>query len=149
MRDARAGAAAVSLPDGRVLITGGVGSAGPLASAEYLGVDGPSVAAAPMSVPRSEHISVALKDGRVLVAGGRTSGGAGTNVAELFEPKANTWTTIGWMQSARIGATATMLKDGTVLIAGGDSGSAALSTLERFNPKTLSFDSVFAIMSTA
>src|SRR5690348_17762451 len=37
MQDARAAAAAAMLPDGRVLITGGSGSSGPLASAEYLG----------------------------------------------------------------------------------------------------------------
>jgi hypothetical protein len=55
---------------------------------------------------------------------------------------------IGPMQAARIGATATTLNDGTILIAGGETGSVALATLERFDPATLSFNPVFATLST-
>src|SRR5258708_11094795 len=146
MREARASAGAVSLPDGRVLVTGGTSSSGPLATAEFLGISGSLTNVAAMAVPRSEHISVALKDGRVLVAGGRTTGGAATNAAELFDPATNAWTPVGAMQAARIGATATVLYDGSVLVAGGDSGAAPLATLERFNAATLQFDPVFACM---
>ncbi len=70
MSQARAGASAALLQDGRILITGGDGGAGPSATAEFYGTDGSFLAAAPMNVARSGHISAVLKDGRVLVAGG-------------------------------------------------------------------------------
>src|SRR5437867_6808227 len=72
MAEARSGASAAVLSDGRVLITGGSGSDAALATAE-LYVNGSWSAVAPMSVPRSGHQSVALSDGRVLVIGGRST----------------------------------------------------------------------------
>src|SRR6476646_7081553 len=67
MSAARQGAASAVLADGRILVTGGKDSNGPLASAEFLsGASGGT-----MATPRYGHIAVALTDGRVLVAGGR------------------------------------------------------------------------------
>ena len=75
MAEARAGAAAALLLDGRILITGGTGANGALSSAEYFssGTFSPSPA---MGVARSGHASVTLRNGRVLVTGGTTNGGA-------------------------------------------------------------------------
>src|SRR5258708_790100 len=84
MNAARQGAAAATLADGRILITGGLDSTGnPLASAEFLGFGS---TAGTMATPRTGHIAVALQDGRVLVGGGRTSGGVVTNTAEVYDP---------------------------------------------------------------
>src|SRR6266699_5182587 len=71
MTQARTGAAAVRMPDGRVLITGGTGVNGVLASAELFGPTGSFSQVASMIHSRSEHVAVALEDGRVLVAGGK------------------------------------------------------------------------------
>src|SRR5215212_10919266 len=65
MGQARTGAAAVQLPDGRVMITGGSGVSGALATAELFGSTGSFSDLANMSHGRSHHVSVALNDGRV------------------------------------------------------------------------------------
>ena len=74
MAEAREGAAAVLLPNGRILITGGEGANGLLASAEIFGIDGSFHPASSMHTARRGHSAVLLKDGRVLVAGGETIG---------------------------------------------------------------------------
>src|SRR5207244_11851409 len=91
MAEARTGASAIRLPDGRVLITGGTGVGGALPTAELFGAPGSFSRVAPMIHSRSAHISVALEDGRVLVAGGRTQGDAVFRSAKLYDPRENTW----------------------------------------------------------
>ena len=99
----RAGACSALLPDGSVLITGGKGADGPLATTErFNGYE--SVEAAPMSHARADHACVALNDGRVLVAGGVTSGEAATNAVEVFDPETRAWTLAGSMTAARSAA---------------------------------------------
>src|SRR5262249_2888340 len=110
---ARADASAALLQDGRILVTGGDPGTGPVASAEFFNIDGTVSVAPPMIYARSKHISVALADGRVLVAGGLTAGGATTSAAEIYDPVANSWSTVGTgMLEARSGATAALLQDG-------------------------------------
>jgi hypothetical protein len=92
MSSARAGASAVLLKDGRILITGGDAGNGALASADLFNTDGTISPAAPMNNARSHHASVVLPDGRVLVAGGTTSGGGAINAAEIYDAAANSWT---------------------------------------------------------
>src|SRR5712692_5705043 len=62
MSQARAGASAALLQDGRILLTGGDGTSGPSATAEFFGTDGTFSPAAPMNVARSNHTAVVLKD---------------------------------------------------------------------------------------
>src|SRR2546422_7427077 len=135
LTDARANSSAALLTDGRILITGGDGASAPLATAEFFNTDGSVSPAAPMNVARSGHISVVLQDGRMLVAGGTVAGGGATNAAEIYDPVANTWTSLaGGMMQARSGATEAPLQDGRVAVAGGQNGSVVSSTIEIFDP---------------
>ena len=136
----RVGASAATLPNGRILFAGGDSGNGPTASADSFNTDGTISAAPPMMYARSKHVSVALQDGRVLVAGGLTTGGVATNTAEIFDPVANSWTSVALgMTEARSGATAAVLQDGRVLVAGGQNGTAISSTLEIFDPVASAF----------
>jgi Kelch motif protein len=140
LNDARANSSAALLSDGRILITGGDGASGPLATAEFFNTDGSVSAAAPMNVARSKHVSVVLQDGRVLVAGGTVAGGGATNAAEIYDPVANSWTSLaGGMAEGRSGATAGLLQDHRVFIAGGDNAGVVGSTVEIFDPVAGSF----------
>ena len=144
LSNARAGASAALLQDGRILITGGNSGtgAGPQTSADLFNTDGTISAALPMTNARSGHISVTLQNGKVLVAGGITAGGSATSTAEVFDPIANSWTPMGLgMNEARSGATAALLLDGRVIIAGGQNGTAISSTIEIFNPALGAFTS--------
>src|SRR5262245_29687404 len=85
MAEVRSGAASALLQDGRVIVSGGEGAAGPLATAELFGAGSFSAVPA-MNVARSGHAAVALQDGRVLVTGGKTTGGSATNAAEIYSP---------------------------------------------------------------
>jgi len=118
MSQPRWSAAAALLPDGRLLITGGYGGTGQLATAEiYAG--GQFTACAPMLLARGGHTAVTLADGRVLVAGGTRPDGIATSAAEIYDPAANAWSVAGPMIEGRAGHTAALLRDGRVLIAGG------------------------------
>ena len=136
--------AAVILPDGRVLIVGGVDTVlvplvsfpGPtmpwiLSSTEILDVRrGHFSAAASLKAPRDEPTATLLKNGKVLVVGGGASG------AELYDPKSNTFAATGEMAESRYGQTATLLRNGKVLICGGGPRRAELydPTTGRFAP---------------
>jgi hypothetical protein len=117
----RVGHTATLLLNGRVLITGGVGSSGlndPVASAELYE---PSTArfttTGNMITPRRGHTATLLADGRVLIAGGGISIGN----AELYDPDTGTFISMG--DSGNVisgGATsqAVLLANGKVLVAG-------------------------------
>lgn len=155
LSQARAGAASVRLRDGRVLISGGSGSGGVLASAELIGVDGSSAPAGSMKIPRSRHAAVLLHDGRVLVTGGVTAGGEATDSVEVYDPPTNSWSFLqaqwydeasdAWwgrnitMTEPRAGHSASVLPDGYVVIVGGESGGATSATVEVFEPGGDSF----------
>ncbi|HXU17948.1 MAG TPA: kelch repeat-containing protein [Terriglobales bacterium] len=140
LSQARANAATVRLPDGRILIEGGDTSSGPLQSAEIFATDGTLSSATSMNSPRSHHFAVVLSDGRVLVGGGMTTGGGITNSAEIYDPATDSWSSVPAMITARANATAVLLQDGRVLIAGGDNSGGPDNTLEIYDPATVSFD---------
>src|SRR5574337_593501 len=135
----RSGAASVLLQDGRLLITGGSGASGALATTEILDPSSGFTAGPPMNLARSNHVAVLLQDGRVLMAGGTDASGRASQSAELFDPVANSWSASGPLMVGRSGATATLLPSGQVLIAGGISNGTALASLELFDPNSNTF----------
>jgi Big-like domain-containing protein/MBG domain-containing protein/Kelch motif protein len=139
LAQARSGAAAVLLPDGRVMITGGDVNGSPSSSVEVFNPDGSISSAAPMSTARTGHSAFVLTSGEVLVTGGRTGGGGITNSAELYDPFEDVWIAAPAMQDARTGHTVLQLPDWTVIVVGGINSSGPVSGVERYSPATNSF----------
>lgn len=135
LNQGRADACAVSLADGRVLVSGGSGTE-VLSSVEIF-ASAPEEAftpAAALSLPRSGHGCALLKDGRIIVAGG------GAASVELYEPALDAWTQVESRIFRKAGTTVLPLADGRVLIAGGQAVE-----LEIFEPET----STLTLLNTA
>jgi hypothetical protein len=140
MASIRAGATGTLLPNGLVLIAGGIDANGATSSVERFSPDGAHFLDAPaMQMPRANHTATLLADGRVLVAGGTGASGAADATAEIYDSAANAWLPAGSLNVARRGHTATRLPDGKVLIAGGDDNGVAIDSLEIFDPETALF----------
>jgi len=92
MATARDGSTATLLSDGRVLIAGGSGGAGALATAElYDPTSGTFSPTGSMTEARAYHTATLLSDGRVLIAGGQDSSGKGLASAELYDTTSGTF----------------------------------------------------------
>jgi len=115
------------LPDGRVLVAGGVPTgvdSSPVASAYiYDPVTDAWTGAGSMNAPRAYGVATALADGRVLVSGGTDANLSVFDGTEIYDPASDEWalaTATPSLQLARTCCvTTTLLADGTVLIAGG------------------------------
>jgi hypothetical protein len=133
----RAVQTATLMPDGKVLVTGGVDlpTGGPVTSAElYDPTTETWSATGSMGTPRAGHTATLLPDGGVIVAGGGF-----TASVELYDPATGTWSATGSMGTPRQTHTATLLRDGRVLVAGGwqFAGSGGLlASAELYNPAT-------------
>jgi len=117
MRD---GETATLLPDGQVLMVGGIGTNGsPLASAElYDPVLGVWKKTGSLGIGRYQHTATLLPSGKVLVVGGFT-GSASVSATELYDPATGTWSPAAPLD--RTGHGATLLRSGKVVVAGGGS----------------------------
>ncbi|WP_320669855.1 kelch repeat-containing protein [Patulibacter defluvii] len=136
MADARGGAQAALLRDGRVLVVSGFDGQREVAGAElYDPASERWQSAAPPLVPRHYATATLLLDGRVLVTGGRTPAGT-IATSELYDPRANTWTATGSLNQPREGHSAVRLADGRVLVAGGSAGRVGQRSAEIYDPAT-------------
>jgi len=141
MLEPRSGQTATLLPDGRVLIAGGMRRNQDFyKSAElYDPATGKFYLTGEMNVARVGHVAVLLGSGKVLVAGGWVGQG-GTDSAELYDPATGKFTPIAKMTTRRGRPSATLLRDGDVLIAGGEErDNESLMSAELFHVKSLSF----------
>ncbi|MDQ6911904.1 MAG: hypothetical protein M3128_03410 [Verrucomicrobiota bacterium] len=108
------------LPNGKVLIAGGAGQAGFLASAELYDPTSHSwTATGSLAHARSLHTAILLPNGKVLVAGGIGSNGAALASAELYDPATGLWTGTGDLVSAHADHNAMLLGSGKVLVEAG------------------------------
>jgi N-acetylneuraminic acid mutarotase len=129
MGTARWNHTATLLPNGKVLIVGGLGHVAnammPVSLSSTELYDPSSNSWSPsgaLAVAREFHTATLLPTGKVLVAGGE-EGGTKSNHAiastYLYDPSSNTWSSAGSMVHSRYDHTATLLPGGKVLVAGG------------------------------
>ncbi|HEX3879939.1 MAG TPA: Ig-like domain repeat protein, partial [Bryobacteraceae bacterium] len=117
--------------DGRTLVAGGMGDAGPVSNVDVYGADGAFTAAPAMQTARANAACTTLSDGRVLVTGGNDGSGA-VSTAEIYDPVANAWQRTGSMSVAREGHKAVATFNGDVWIAGGVNQGSVTGVLEVF-----------------
>jgi len=117
---------ATLLPDGRVLIAGGVfgddANPAPVGAEVYDPSTGEFSPAGALQVARGTHTAVLLNDGRVLVVGGVDAAQpfVGIQATEIYDPATNNWSLGPVLQPAWIESTVTLLGNGKVLIFGGE-----------------------------
>jgi len=141
MIEPRSGHTATLLPNGKVLIAGGMRRNQDFyKSAElYDPATGRFQPTGEMSIGRVGQIAVLLPSGKVLVAGGWVGMG-GTDCAELYDPATGKFMVIAKMTTPRGRPSATLLANGDVLIAGGEKrDNESLASAEIFHTRTLSF----------
>jgi RHS repeat-associated protein len=134
-----------TLPDGRLLKTGGLEQQGPVSTVtiEDAGAAAASVESIRLQRSRAFHSATMLPDGKVLILGGIGGDGRVADTAEIFDPETNTSELLGDLSSQssvpnpqsaitpRVYHTATLLTEGVVLIAGGVVGNGeAVKTAE-------------------
>jgi hypothetical protein len=144
MHFVRSAEAAVTLPNGSVLVAGGIAAGAPPKVAEIYNPKTNSwTDTGALTVPRFEDMAVALlPGGRVLIAGGFLPSAPPApsiplDSTEIWNPHTGTWSPGSNMHEARGEFASVTLKDGRVLVAGGvDIAGAALKTVEIYNPST-------------
>ncbi len=132
---------ATMLPNGLVLIAGGIDSTGyPTASAELF--DRTTQTFTPtgsLTLPRFWHTATLLPNGLVLIAGGSDENNDPISSAEIYNPNTGVFTPAGALSTARFLHTATLLNNGLVLFAGGFGGNGFLTSAEVYNFATGTF----------
>ena len=136
---------ATLLASGKVLVIGGEGVAGKLASVEIYDPTAntwtsPSGALTSLTTARRAHLATELADGKILVTGGMdNSGGPGAPGApitesELYDPTEGTFGPAAALATGRSSHSATLLpSSGRVLVTGGFNGA---ETSEVYDPAT-------------
>ena len=130
---------ATLLPDGRLLVVGGVGTGltAPSAAELYDPQTDRWTLTAPMQTLRRGHSATLLPDGTVLVAGGVDPTDETYTVlatTERFDPTTLTWSPAAPLDTPRLHHIARLLPDGTVLVDGGENNSGLAATAEHYHP---------------
>jgi hypothetical protein len=148
---ARYNAAATLLVNGQVLIVGGSNESNALSSAEIYDLSAGSFTQTTGSLATARTLPTAtlFNNGLVLVAGGSTCDPltCPTNTAELYNATTNTFqATVGPMNVARVGQTATLLTNGQVVLTGGNSSCQSNPCTTELSTET--YDPVASVFTT-
>ena len=149
MSNPRVAATGTLLPNGKVLIAGGLSALSALASADVYDpvTDTFSPTENPMSSARVDQTSTLLADGTELIAGGTDVNSNPLATAEIYDPSTNRFTLLpNLMTDARVQAAAVRLQSGQVFIAGG--GIHDLTSAEIYDPATQTFSATDHSMTT-
>ncbi len=159
MANKRMGHTATLLTNGKVLVTGGIPDTSTqnnaltsaLRSTEIYDPTTNKWASGPnLSTYRAMHSAIVLADGRVLLPGGLSWRSLLffklpqiSNTCDLYDPKNNSMSSAGSMQSIRSMYAATLLPNGKVLVAGGLAGvidtsnaGTPINAAEIYDPQT-------------
>ncbi len=148
----RAAHTATALPDGKVLVCGGVNASGTLASVElYDPVGGTFTQLASMTHARAGHTATLFSAFTVLVAGG-TDGVNILPTIEIFQVGPQNWVALPagkGMSLPRAGHTATLLPNGQILFAGGlVTATAATNNCDLYDTDQFGVANNFLALST-
>jgi len=129
---------AISLPNGKVLVTGGaIDFATILKSAEvYDPATGTWTATGAMNTNRAGFAAALLSNGKVLVCGGQPVQDIAIPDAETYNSSNGTWTIAGSMGYERADFTVTALTNGRVLAIGGWNNTAISTNAEVYDPSS-------------
>lgn len=132
LNEARFGAGVAALPDGRVLIAGGIFQAGPTGSAViYDPQSGSFIPTGSIGTFAGPTAASPLPNGRVLVTSG--------TLAEIYDPATGAFSPTGSPLVARQNVAAAPLPDGRVLMVGGHIYPDYYSSAEIYDPETGTF----------
>lgn len=135
----------VLLPDGKVLVAGGLTMVGySLRTIAEVEIYDPATrvwtTTNSMHAPRIWGTPTVLPNGKVLIAAGDNYNGVLAN-CELFDPTTGTWSVTGSMNMARIHHISVLLPNGKVLVAGGsgpggNNNGGWIQSAECYDPDT-------------
>ena len=152
----RAGATAIALLDGRVLVIGGgpappsseEGYEGPVTAEVFDPATGTSTSIGPMPGANPGFAAAMLPDGRILLAGGESAADGSPqtelSTAGIYDPTTSSWTTVEPMTRGAAGLATTHLADGRLLLVQPEAWTrdGATANIESFDPATGAFSSV-------
>lgn len=126
---------ATLLPNGKVLVAGGVNNGNTVTSSCTL-FDYETTtweATDNLIFPRKNHTANLLPNGKVLIAGGVDSNNTAMKLCEIYDPRTGSWSQAASMFTRRYEHGAVLLHDGTVLVSGGFNGGT-VDACEIYNP---------------